>query len=515
MRTRTIPVLITAMTLALIGIVFIQYKWIEQSLEEKRKLVDHKVHQLVANVEQGMSDFNSLAFLSSTPELNAIFQESLLELDHNKCDTASDDDSLRITYYHDFDGGDTFEQNTQVEIRIVKSDSLSFTNEMTYFGNKDSIEHIFVNSKDHALQERLLDVNDVFERIQMEFSYDRDDIRLDSISFSNELYSGSAALGLVRPNNWGVYDKLTANYAIHPDVNKDWDYKIPLFEDDLLHPDRYMLYMNMSANNDSVWQQIFVMILLSLLFIAIIGFVFIYSIRLVIKHKKISAIKSDFINNMTHEFKTPLASISLAADSIIHPKVAQDTEKVQAFIEIIKAEKDKLVRHIETILEVASLKKNDVDIPLSRMDVNKGLNESLEKLSLLIGDRKCEVDLRFDLNLMVNANAYHLENVFSNIIENSIKYSPGQPRIEIISEKKGDKVRVKIKDAGIGMSKEQVSKAFDNFYRAQKGNIHNTKGFGLGLSFVKYMVFKMEGTIRIESEMNVGTTVIIEFPLCH
>ncbi|MFT5823608.1 MAG: two-component system phosphate regulon sensor histidine kinase PhoR [Crocinitomix sp.] len=515
MRTRTIPVLITAMTLALIGIVFIQFKWIEQSLVEKRKLVDHKVHQLVANVEQRMSDFNSLAYLASTPELNTLFQERLMELDHNKFDTIPEDDSLRITYYHDFEGGDTVTQNTQVEIRIVKGDSLTYTSEIAYFGDQDSIQQIFENSQNLALQVQLHDINDVFERILFEVNTDIDDIRLDSIAFKNELFSETAALGLENPNDWGIYNKMTESFVIQPIENNEWDYQIPLFEADILNPGRYMLYINMSANNESVWQQIYFMIILSLLFIGIIGFVFIYSIRLVIKHKKISNIKSDFINNMTHEFKTPLASISLAADSIIHPEVREDTEKVQAFIEIIKAEKDKLIRHIETILEVASLKKNDVDIALTRMDVNEGINESIEKLSLLIDDRNCVVNLNLDQHLFVNANAYHLENVFSNVIENSIKYSPDQPKIEVTSAIEGNKVRIKIKDAGIGMSKEQVSKAFDNFYRAQKGNIHNTKGFGLGLSFVKYMVFKMKGTIRIESELNVGTTVIIEFPLCH
>jgi signal transduction histidine kinase len=218
---------------------------------------------------------------------------------------------------------------------------------------------------------------------------------------------------------------------------------------------------------------------------------------------------------MTHEFKTPLASISLAADSIIHPKVAMDAEKVQGFIEIIKAEKNKLNRHIETILEVASLKENDVDIVLAKVDANEAIEEAIDKLALQIEDRGCEVELNLGTDLFINANGYHLENVCSNIIENSIKYSPEPPKIQITSAREGNKVIISIKDQGIGMSKEQVSKAFDNFYRAQKGNIHNTKGFGLGLSFVKYMVHKMKGTIRIKSELNKGTTVILEFPVCH
>lgn len=514
MRTRTIPVLITSMTLALIGIIFIQYKWIEQSLVEKRKLIDHKVHQVAANVEQGMSDFNSLAFIASASETNPIFPERQIEFDdHSICDTITNEDSIKITYYQDFSEGDSL-ANTQVEVRILSSDSLSFS-DMSYYGDKDSIHYIFKNSEDHSLQVRLNEINDVFERIQFEVGTELGDIRLDSIEFSDELVKETYAMGLKSPDDWAVYDDLNQNFAIQPNKNAEWDYQIPLFKDDIIHPDRYTLYLNMSNNNESIWQQILIMILLSLVFIAIIVFVFIYSIRLVIKHKTISAIKSDFINNMTHEFKTPLASISLAADSIIHPKVANDTEKVQDYIEIIKAEKDKLIRHIETILEVASLKQNDVDIALSRVAINDGINESIEKLSLLIDDRNCAVKLNLIDNLYVNANAYHLENVFSNVIENSIKYSPNQPEIAITTSVVGDKVQVKIKDQGIGMSKDQVSKAFDNFYRAQKGNIHNTKGFGLGLSFVKYMVFKMEGSIKIESELNAGTTVIIEFPLCH
>lgn len=517
MGNRTIPILVTCMVLALIGIIFIQYKWIEESLDEKKRLIDHKVHQMAANVDQRMSDLSTIAFVSSVPQLDSAFIEKITApFNYKNYDTTVFGDSMMLSYAQQF--SDTNAQS-EFEVRIISekhfSDSESFNeiHERQLIHDQGVDNFSFLSDSGQGFQ--MSAINSMVERIQVEVGDNWTEQRLDSAQFAKELMDESAALGLISPTNWGVFDHLDSSYSILPGEEEEWDFTLPLFKNDILHPDRYTLRLNMADNNAVIWKEVMLMISLSLLFIAIIIFVFIYSIRLVIKHKKISEIKSDFINNMTHEFKTPLASISLAADSILHPKVAPDPEKVKSYIDIIKVEKTKLNRHIETILEVASLKQDNIDIALSKVELSDTVNRAIDKLGLLISDRNSTLELKLDDTLSILANPYHLENVFSNLIENSIKYSEGNPHISITTERKGELSIIKIKDKGIGMTKEQVKRAFDHFYRAQKGNIHNTKGFGLGLSFVKYMVDKMKGNIRIESELTKGTTVIIEFELCQ
>ena len=498
--------------MALLGIIFIQYRWIDESLNEKKRLIHQKVHQLAANVDQRMSDFNSFAFLTSDSTMTSAFTREVIFGEEHFLDSLSYSDSSSAAVfisYMEKEGIDTIEAGN-IEFKVIASDEGNIPPDTPpLFELSDTL---MVEELDSSVM-RIQELTNFIERIKIEVDASISDIRLDSVIFAQELIEEFENMGLVAPNAWGVYDDYENDYAIQPADELKWDYEIALFKNDLLHPDRYILYISMEDANAQIWKEIAVMISLSLIFIAIIIFVFIYAIRLVIKHKTISEIKSDFINNMTHEFKTPLASISLAADSILHPKVALDPAKVESYVNIIKAEKSKLNRHVETILEIASLKANDLPIEFSEVNLSESIKASIEKLDLLIQDSGCALNLQLDDQLVLNANGYHLENVLTNIIENGIKYSENQPQLSITTLKKGDKAIIEITDQGIGMTKEQVKKAFDNFYRAQKGNIHNTKGFGLGLSFVKYMVEKMHGAIWIKSQLHKGTTVTIEFPV--
>lgn len=510
MRKRTIPLLVGSMTLALLGIIFIQYKWIEESYSEKQKLVEHKVYEMVDNIDQQLTDLNALAFVSTIPVLDSAFQIELLKpFDFSQFDTTLLGDSMLVSYHQTYI--DSL-RGTEMDLQLTTTDHIT-----NLEVNEKSDSVIMVLGNVHSIDYNGVDLDEIHgmvERIQLEIGGTYGNSRLDSTTVSHKLIRESSALGLKPPVDWGVYDNLEKKYTIAPKKNQKWDYELPLFKKDILNPNRYFIRLENSNNNTFIWKEIALMISLSLLFIAIITFVFIYSVRLIIKHKKISEIKSDFINNMTHEFKTPLASISLAADSIIHPKVRTNPEKIDHYVSIIQVEKTKLNQHIETILEIASLKENDVAIELTRVDLNACLHESVAKLNLLIVDKACDIHFDLEPDTFVYANAYHLENVFSNLIENGIKYSPDGSKITLHSSKKGNHAFVSIKDEGIGMTKEQLNRAFDHFYRAQKGNIHNTKGFGLGLSFVKYLIHKMNSTIKIESELNKGTIIFIEFPLC-
>ena len=345
--------------------------------------------------------------------------------------------------------------------------------------------------------------------MKIEIHGESEDIRLDSTHLSHLILDELAANELGELKDWGIFDRNESTFRIAPKNPETIDYQIQLFTTDIMHPGRYDLHLKLDAEK-TIWSQIWGMIILSVLFILIITFVFAYSIKLVVKHKKISQIKSDFINNMTHEFKTPLASISLAADSLLHPNTNADRETLERYVKIIQSEKSKLNNQVERILEVASLKQDSLEIPISEQNLSELITNATEQLTLLIEKTKAQIKINSPAKVLVQANNFHLTHVITNLIENGIKYSVDQPLIEIILKEQQGEVFLTIKDQGIGMDAHQIKKAFDNFYRAQTGNILDTKGFGLGLSYSKLVVEKMGGSISLESKKNIGTTVTIK-----
>jgi signal transduction histidine kinase len=335
---------------------------------------------------------------------------------------------------------------------------------------------------------------------------------MDSTRIAGLLNEEFKAMGLESPIAWCVFDHHENKRIIQPAKEMDWEFVIPLEKNAVLHPNRYQMMLYVSKS-ELLWADMRGMIVLSMVFLLVVMFAFAYSIRLVIKHKKISQIKSDFINNMTHEFKTPLASISLAADSIMHPRVMGQWDAVEKYVDIIKAEKTKLNDQVERILEVASLEKDALEIPTVQVSINDIVKSSASKLGMLLEERNARLRINENAEATIEGNEFYLERVITNIIENSIKYSKDHPDILINIRKLADKVEIEIADKGIGMTRQQIDKVFDNFYRVQTGNVHNTKGFGLGLSYAKLITEKLHGTIVMEGQLNVGCTVKLQFPL--
>ena len=223
--------------------------------------------------------------------------------------------------------------------------------------------------------------------------------------------------------------------------------------------------------------------------------------------------KNDFINNMTHELKTPLASISLAASSIRHPQVVERPEEVKRFADIISDEERKINAHIEQVLEIASLDRSEMQLNFENCELLNLLNKSVRTIELSL--KNVEGDVQFDSKVdraPILADALHLINVFTNILDNSIKYSEGRPQIVVQVREDANTYCISIRDKGIGMSSSEQKQAFDKFYRAERGDIHNRKGFGLGLSYVKSIVEAHHGRVEIQSEKNVGTCVFVYIP---
>ncbi len=263
-----------------------------------------------------------------------------------------------------------------------------------------------------------------------------------------------------------------------------------------------------------VLQEIRWFILGAIFFTLIITTSFFVTIRTLLRQKKLSEIKSDFINNMTHEFKTPLATISLAVDALKNEKVVGNKEKTNYFTGIIKEENKRMNKQVETILQAALLDKQEVQLNLQKLSAHSLITAALNNIALPIEEKKGLLTVRLEATRdTIMADEVHFINFVNNLLDNAVKYSSNSPEITLVTSNVGNQFRVRIEDNGIGMNKETVNRIFEKFYRAHTGNVHNVKGFGLGLSYVKTMVQAHRGTIKAESTLGQGSAFIITVPL--
>lgn len=258
------------------------------------------------------------------------------------------------------------------------------------------------------------------------------------------------------------------------------------------------------------------MIAAAVFFSLIIITAFYLTIRTILNQKKLSEMKSDFINNMTHELRTPLATISIAVDTLKNEKVIGDRVKLEAIGNIIKAENTRMNLQVEQILQAAQLDITEVLKDKDIMHVHEVFRTINDKFSLQLKEKHAV--LAFDFKALedgVLGHKVHFVNMFSNLIDNALKYSKEavDPHIIVSTKNEGKRILISVIDNGIGMTKDTASKVFDKFYRAHTGNVHNVKGFGLGLNYTRKMVEAHDGTISLETTLGKGSTFIISLPL--
>jgi two-component system, OmpR family, phosphate regulon sensor histidine kinase PhoR len=257
-------------------------------------------------------------------------------------------------------------------------------------------------------------------------------------------------------------------------------------------------------------------ILAAILFSLIIISAFYLTVSTMIRQKKLSEIKNDFINNMTHEFKTPIATISLAVDAIKNEKVQRDTEKLVYFSSIIKEENQRMNRQVETILKSALMDRQEVQLNLKPLHVHEIIRDVADNFILRLQEKQGMLETELNAtDDLIEGDEVHISNLVNNLMDNAVKYSKENvpPIIRLVTSSNNKKFTIRIEDNGIGMTRETLKRIFEKFYRAHTGNIHNVKGFGLGLSYVKNVVEAHEGAIKAESILGKGSCFTIDFNL--
>ncbi len=335
--------------------------------------------------------------------------------------------------------------------------------------------------------------------------------------------------GINTPYQYGVYSKARSSFVIvnnhfvvtdnSPEIAHGGatnlytsNYKVVLFRQDIESPGFLTVYFpnRTSLVLGSVWKTL----LMSIIFTGITLFGFWYTIAVIFRQKQLSEMKNDFINNMTHEFKTPIATISLATDSISSPMVINNPDKIKRFTEIIRQENRRMNAQVERVLQTAMVDKKDFQLTIAAMNLHDVIGQAVDNFSLQVEKR--EGSLKTDLQStrpVIQGDATHIASVIHNLLDNANKYSPDKPDITIRTRDVAHGVEITVEDKGIGIGKEARKHIFDKFYRVHTGNLHDVKGFGLGLSYVKAIVVAHKGTVDVKSEPGKGSAFTLMFPV--
>ena len=521
MRKKIFVLIVVLMSTSLIGIIAVQVFWINNAVESKKEQFKNDVQKSLGSVYERINEREEAEFekqidglienigLATNAQIKNYFFQQI--------DTTT---KQKITF-----GGTFLEKNFKLPTDFLDNDSIILkrvSGKQDFFQSRliKGVDNIFnsENKKRYSFTKRYKDMEKPYFSQALEAYKKTKPIhqRVSNIELNKTIKEELEKRNVSLDFKYGVYSidglatKLKSGYYT---INKKDSYRYPFFfnaSGDV----EYELYVTFPDKDEHILSGISNILILSLFFILIIVIAFSSSLYQLIRQKKISEIKTDFINNMTHEFKTPNATINLARDSIKNPKIIHNNDKVLRYVQMIRDENKRMHTQVENVLRISRLEKNEIEISKETVDLHDIIEDAISRIGLLIAYNQGRLDLHFEaITAEIPGNQFHLTNVIVNILENALKYSEGAPKIDVYTESTNKFFVFKIKDEGIGMSKEVQKLVFNKFYREQKGNIHDVKGHGLGLAYVKEIVEKHHGTVFVESEKCVGSLFTVKLPL--
>jgi two-component system, OmpR family, phosphate regulon sensor histidine kinase PhoR len=314
---------------------------------------------------------------------------------------------------------------------------------------------------------------------------------------------------------FNVYDRFNNIYLIDSAANipeSFSSYVFPFVTNDLVHQVYLVVYF--PHEKAYLFGQISIMLIMSSLLIISMIFILVYAISTIIKQEKLSIMKNDFINNMTHEFKTPISTISLACQALTDDDMPKSKDLYNSYLGIIQEENKRLGSMAEKILQSAILERAEMNLNIREIDITDVINDVMRNVEIQLRPKNGTISFQDEApHISIYGDPVHISNVVNNLLDNAIKYSFDTPEIKIKTHTDGNCLTMEISDKGIGISKSNQKKIFDKLYRVPTGNVHEVKGFGLGLSYVKAILEKHKGNISLESQLGKGTTFKVRLPL--
>lgn len=470
MKKRNIIIVISVISLALLGLMAIQVHWIRNAITVKEAGFVRGVNEAVSEV---------------VFRLEKIDMQNMLRQRIKKGSPA-------YSYMRSFD-----------------SLNLQFYQELSQIQSREDFEQ-FIN-KTFLTQGLIQEWLDPFQRKPI-------DERIEYGYLDSALNAELERRGIDTEYEFGIYNP-ARNKMIYQKSGKyptellEKSFVFTLFPSEIQNDPNYLM-IYFPREKRFLLSQLWGLLGISIILILLIIFAFTYSINTILKQKKLSEMKNDFINNMTHEFKTPISTISLACEALNDKDIQKSEEVYDSYISVIRDENKRLGGMAEKVLQSAIIEKGQLNLKKEWVNVHEIINNVIDKFKLQVEKRngKIETDLKADAST-IHADRMHLTNMVFNLIDNANKYTLDEPHIKISTINIDSGISIAVKDNGIGISKSDQKRIFEKLYRIPTGNIHNFKGFGLGLNYVKAIVDKHGGKIELDSEPRKGSEFFIYLPL--
>jgi len=469
MNKNLITWIITVVSLVLLSLTAVQLYWVKNAISVERTNFESKVNEAVSNVIYRLEKLETYGNLKATIRSQSRVQGFIQSMD-------------------------SINKLLSDELRAIK--------------HPEDIEKLI--RKSFMAREVLNEMIEGDEPLDIEKSLNTN--LLDSL-----LITELKKRGIKTKFEYGVYSTFRSKMIIE----KTGEYQNELLKKGFVFtlypnefsskPDYLMIYFPYEIR--FLLKQMASIIFISLILIVILMMLFIYVIKVIVWQRRLSEMKNDFINNMTHEIKTPISTISLACEALAESEIRENRFLSDNYLNVINDENKRLGGIAEKILQTASIEQVEFELKKEKLDVHEVIDNVINNMGIQIEvkDGKVIHDFKADRSIVV-ADQMHLANVISNMLDNANKYAPRRPEIKITTENYADGVKISFEDNGMGISKENQKKIFDKLYRIPTGNIHNVKGFGLGLSYVKAIVELHHGKVVVDSELKKGSVFSIYLP---
>ena len=522
MSKRLIWILIFVMTAALVGLIILQIYWLESAYNVKEDHFSQQVNLALSEISKKAEERETVVEISNEifslnnsvqdiPGMYRYYNPNSFVHDTSKSGFAVSKESVLINRKNN--------QHSNTKITIVSGDSVIF-NKMVSKVKPDAFSKtISQNDISKELVNKMNNKTLFVEKIINKLLNYNDDVskRIDKETLRAIIESELRNHNIRLSYEFGVKDKDGGVVYSSSLYNKQFDdvYKTQLFPNDFFSSPNYLLLYFPKKDNFIV-KSLGIMGASSILLTLIVIFSYTLTLVIILRQKKLSEMKNDFVNNMTHELKTPISTISLASQMLKDKSISENQKNFDSIALIIEEESKRLGYQVEKVLQMAILERGNFKFRIEKINIQEFITNIYN--SFIIQVEKRGGTLKVDQKAThshVEADDIHLSNVILNLLENALKYCQDVPEISLTTKDARDGVVFSVKDNGIGISHEDQKRVFEKFYRVHTGNVHNVKGFGLGLSYVKAITDAHRGWIKVESEPNVGSEFFVYIPLKH
>ena len=519
MSKRVLWILTVALSLALLGLIFIQVSWIRSAVELQDKQFQQLVNTTLTDVSRQLDRYYT------TKRMNAIIEEKLEEeSDLNWfIDPDLHDPSVNLggSIGSSFSTGPAgpIQKKKKEDMAEIIGDSVIVimhhdgevvdTINISGYQDEESRKKLA-----RSLKEQQVMVATIMKKMLLEdVSFEK---RIEQEQLEKVLSRYLADRGVNLDYEYTVLrDNMKEIYSSeYFDRNADsYYFRTSLLSDEILNEETY-LYLYFPGQQELVRSSLGFLVFSTLVLTILMIILFSFALYVIFRQKRLSDIKNDFVNNMTHELKTPISTISLASQMLNDESISAERKNSGHIARIIQTESKRLGYQVERVLQMAVLDQGHLVLKKKEVGMSEIIATVVQNFKLQVENQNGKLEVIDEsTNDTVNGDKVHLVNVVTNLLDNAVKYSGGTPDITVHMRNSAKQFKLNVKDKGIGISKDNQKKVFDRFYRVSTGNVHDVKGFGLGLSYVKLIIEQHGGSISLSSELNKGTQFNIELPL--